>query len=209
MHYTCLLILVLFTTIKKKQYHLFLLNCADLSIVPNAVLIISVSSGANTILNRPDLSHDLWSCAKRLTSMLAVNWITYTVTGFTDEETHTYLNHIFKDKKGVSFDAIKELVGTNPLLLSLVQPGQDHLQLAHQVNIEMESFLKCNLLFEDSVESVSLSLARECCSLDLKDFLKMVYSNGELSDTEYDEYTETWLYSNQLMIEIKPHQILE
>jgi len=180
----------------------FLLNCADLSVVPNAVLIMSVSSGSNAILNKPDLSHDLQSCVRRLTSMLTVGWNTYTVKGFTDEETELYLNHIFKGKKNVSFDAIKEHVGTNPLLLSLVQPDQDDLQLAHRVNAEMENFLKCNLLLEDSVESVSSFLARERwdTNLDMKDFLKG-YTYGELSDKEYNEYTKTWFYSNQLMIE--------
>ena len=33
--------------------------------------------------------------------MLTVDWATYTVKGFTDEETELYLNHIFKDKKDV------------------------------------------------------------------------------------------------------------
>jgi len=180
----------------------FLLNCADLSIVPNSVLIMSVSSGANTILNKPDLSHNFQSCARRLTSMLAVGWITYTVQGFTDEETKLYLNHIFKDKKDISFDDITMQVGTNPLLLSLVQPDQDNLQLVHQVNVKMENFLKCNLLLEDSDESVSRFLARERwdTSLDMKDFLKG-YTYGELSDEEYNKYTKTWFYSNQLMIE--------
>ena len=88
--------------------------------------------------------------------------------------------------------AIKEHVGTNPLL-SLVQPDQDDLQLVHRVNAEMENFLECNLLLEDSFESVSSFLARERwdTNVDMKDFLKG-YTYGELSDKEYDEYTKTW-----------------
>jgi len=175
-----------------------LLDCADLIFKPNVVLIMSVFSGIYTLQNKPNLPKNFQYCVNRLATLIESSWKMLKITGFTDSETNIYINHIFRNQEVIP--PIKKLVGTNPLLLSKVQPNEELRLLDLKVTSTMENFLKCNLFLSDSIKSVESFLEHQSWNT-CRHFIEMACINEELTDAEYDEYAHTWLFRNQLMIE--------
>jgi len=119
-------------------------------------------------------------------------WTKTYITGFTEEEAK-----LFVDDKDLKFEDIQHLSGANPLLLSILSEDMDTDDYKALVHVHKNSFLERNLEIKlAGQERVEAFVEKGC----LKDSIKFIYNDCELIEQDYEIYSRTWLYLNQVTI---------
>lgn len=120
------------------------MDCAS---IPNANVLLSISSGSHTYASSKlmESQHD------KLQALLRQPWKSICITGFTEEEAKLYIaSEGFKHK----FEQIKDISGTNPLLLSLLRKDDKIAEYRARILMEEEDFYTGILIFQENERMV-------------------------------------------------------
>ena len=102
------------------------------------------------------------------------------------------------DNIGLGFDQIKEISGTNPLLLKGLAVTDTFNDYKQKVEIEVRKFLLDNLTI-GGADNTSLHVFLEKRFLEnSKKYIYYAYRGNDLTDTECHRYSETWLNQHQV-----------
>ena len=117
---------------------------------------------------------------------------------FTEEEAKEYVNRR-SSIKGVTFEAIKHISGTNPYLLSHLASDFSVAMFESKVNLLVERFLADNIGLKDESQSVARFMKMQGIETSRK-FIYYAYRGDTLTTREVDEYEKTWLFKNHVTI---------
>ena len=107
---------------------------------------------------------------------------------FTEEEAKKYVSR--SSVKGVTFDAIKHISGTNPYLLSHLASNFSVAMFESKVNVLVERFLADNIGLKDKSQSVVRFMKKQGIETSRK-FIYYAYRGDTLTTREVDEYEKS------------------